>query len=185
VAPAPTAAGEQLRDQIFGDLVRPDRVPLRRLHRVVVGPRREALLPAGAERGTFGGARAEEIANVVGHVERRLDRPVEPLFRGLGFVGAERSSMRLRGVLLVRGAVADVGLAGDERRSRALRDRGLDRLGDLVVVVAVDGLNVPPVRGVSRGHVFGERQGRAAVERNPVVVVKDDQIAQAEMPCER
>jgi hypothetical protein len=49
------------------------------------------------------------------------------------------------------------------------------------VVVPVDVLHVPAVGRVARRHVLVEGDGRGSVDRDVVVVVVDEQVAQAEM----
>src|SRR6185312_3416501 len=66
-----------------------------------------------------GGATAARLAPGFEHVIRhreRLERNAELLLCRLQLVGAERFAMRLRGAGLMRRAIADRGLARDQRR---------------------------------------------------------------------
>src|SRR5581483_4635077 len=74
-----------------------------------------AILPLLACRSATRTRLAPHLQHVVGHRERLL-RNAELLFRSLQLVGAERFAMRLVGAGLVRRAVADRGLAGDQAR---------------------------------------------------------------------
>gem|GEM_PF-1404837 len=88
--------------------------------------------------------------------------------------------MRCRRTLLVRCAVADDGLAGNDRRGIRILRR-LDCRGDGVGIVPVDPLGMPAV-GVEPPHdVSRFRQRQRAVDRNVVVVEQDDQAVELEV----
>ena len=92
----------------------------------------EARFPFLARGGAAAAGFAPGLQHVVGHRER-LERNAELFLGALEFVGAERLAMGLRGAGPGRRAVADGGLAGDQRRLVGfLRagDRGRDRLLD-------------------------------------------------------
>ena len=90
-------------------------------------------------RGCWGGAPC--LQHIVGY-GKRFKRNAELFLGALEFVGAERLAMGLRGAGPRRCAVADGGLAGDQRRLAGfLRagDRGRNRL----LILAVDQLGRP------------------------------------------
>ena len=89
--------------------------------------------------------------------------------------------MRFRGAGLVRGAIADRGLAGDQRRLIGLLGAG-DRSGDRLPILTVDQFGLP-AGGFEALHLVdrvGER--RRAVDRNAVVVIKNDQLVELPVP---
>ncbi len=92
--------------------------------------------------------------------------------------------MRLRGAGLVRRAVADRGLAGDQRRLVGFL-RARDRIRDRLLVLAVDQLG-GPARGLEALDLVdrvGDR-GRA-VDRDAVVVVEHDHLVEPPVAGER
>ena len=127
--------------------------------------------------------RAPGLQHVIRHRER-LERDAEIFLGGLELVGAERLAVRLRGAGLVRRAEADGGAAGDQRRLVGFLRAG-DRSGDGGLVMAVD-LFGGPARGLEALHLvdgIGDR-GRA-VDRDAVVVVEHDQLAELPVPGHR
>ena len=90
------------------------------------------------------------------------------------------------GVLLVGAAEADVGAYGDQGGSGCLLSgRFVGRVEGLEVVAVLDRLDMPAVGFVALADIFGEGQGRRAIDRDAVVVVGDDQFAQSEVTRER
>ena len=82
-------------------------------------------------------------------------------------------------------SVADDRAAHDDRGTIRLVSRHFDRGFDPGEVVAVQNpLYVPPVGVEPQARVLREGQVRAAVDRDAVVQVEDDQLAQAEVPRE-
>ena len=87
----------------------------------------------------------------------------------------------LRGVDGVRRAERDVRADDDQRRPLRLGLRVRDRLAQRVEVVrVVDVLHVPALRLEARAAVLGEGDRRRAVDRDVVVVVEVDELAEAE-----
>ncbi len=124
-----------------------------------------------------------ELHHVAGDQKGRFERPAERFFGGLDLIRAEWLAVRLGGPGLVRAAVADGGADHDQRRPAGFRLGGADRCVDGVDVVAVrNALDVPVVGREARADVFGKRHTRAAFNRDVVVVVEVDQLAQLEMP---
>src|SRR5690606_1274512 len=89
---------------------------------------RETAAPVLADGRAARARLAPEIENVRGDFKRRV-RPAEFLARALDLFGAERRAVGLFAVRLGRRAIADVRLAGDQRRAIGLL-RGFNRLGD-------------------------------------------------------
>ncbi len=94
--------------------------------------------------------------------------------------------MDVEGALLVGRAVADDRAHRDERGSIAHLLGGAERLVHRAQVVTVlHRLDVPAVGRIARAHVFAERDGGRARERDAVVVVQDDELAQLEVAGQR
>ena len=94
--------------------------------------------------------------------------------------------MRGVGALLVRGAVADDAVDHDQGRLGRLGLEGLDRRAQGVEVVGVgDVLHGPAQAGEPGRHVLAERQARAALDGDLVVVVEPAQVRQLQVPGER
>ncbi|MGY3362227.1 hypothetical protein ACVWZK_008890 [Bradyrhizobium sp. GM0.4] len=75
----------------------------------------EPCFPFLSCRRAAAAGRAPGLEHVVGHRER-LQRNAEIFLGGLELVGAERFAVHLVGAGLMRGAEADGGAAGDQRR---------------------------------------------------------------------
>ena len=113
-------------------------------------------------------------------------RPADRGARRGDFLLAERRAVRFVGVHLRRRALGDQRLAADEARPAVLELRRLDCGVDRLDVVPVDVRHdVPPVRLEALRGVVGEPVPDVAVDRDAVVVVEDDQLAQAERPGQR
>src|SRR5581483_1315534 len=103
------------------------------------------------------------------------------------FLLAERGAVRLRGVDRSRRGVGDVRADLDERGTLAFLAGRAQRRLDLLDVLGVrDALHVPAV-GLHAGGVVlpVEGQGGRAVDRDAVVVVADDQLAEREVAGDR
>ena len=86
------------------------------------------------------------------------------------------------GVLLVGTAEADVCANLNQRGPARLFPGSLDRVGDLVDVVAIlDPLDMPAESGETGHPVFGKGQLRAAFDRDVVVGIEDDELAQPQV----
>ena len=127
----------------------------------------------------------EEGAHVLRDEELRFQRPSEVLLGQFDFLFAEGLAMGLGRAGLVGTAVADDRAAQDDRRTVRLVPRHFDRGFDPGEVVAVHNpLHVPPVGIEPQARVLREGQVRAAVDRDAVVQVEDDQPAQSEVSRE-
>ena len=94
--------------------------------------------------------------------------------------------MRLGGVLLMRAAPRDVRPHDDERRPLGhplrVRDSRIDRLE---IVTVGDPLYVPTVRLEAPRGVVGQGELGRPIDRDAIVVVKPDQLAELQVTCER
>jgi hypothetical protein len=142
------------------------------------------LAPLALEPGAALERLAEVAQGLFRHEEVRLRGPAQCLL-GLGdILLAERRAVRLVAVLLGR-AVADVRAHGDHRRARGLGHAGRERAVDGLDVVAVlDADRLPAVGLEALQAIFREGQARAAGERDFVVVVEADELAQAQVAGE-
>src|SRR5262249_51418198 len=100
-------AGRQLAPLHQIDLVRQLGV-LRPVRSEEIGPAASSLRAARPDAG------GEVLHDTVGDEELRVFRPAVEAFAQLDLVVAEGLAVRRRGVLLVRGAVADVAVEDDE-----------------------------------------------------------------------
>src|SRR5690606_23008239 len=113
----------------------------------------------------------------------RLGGPAEIFARGGDLVGAERVAVDRGGALLVRRALADHRLAGDQRRARVGLGFG-QRAADAVEIVPVAFDGVPAGGAVTGGNVLAGGKVGVAVDGDVVVVPQHVEIAQAEVPGE-
>ena len=95
--------------------------------------------------------------------------------------------MRGRRSLLVGRSVGDVRAHDDERRSGALGAGCPDRLIQCLQVVGsvADVLNVPAIRLEPPLHIVGQGELGAPLDRDTVVVVDPDQLAQTKVARQR
>ena len=146
----------------------------------------------GVERGgplgfelRAGGLGVPGAVDVGRHFERRVI-PAEGLARQRDLVGAQRLAVRLGGAGAIGRALADDGLADDQRRARGalacLRDGGIDGV-NAVAVDLVD--HVPAVGLEARLDVVDVPGGDLAVDGDAVVVVQADQLVQLPRAGER
>jgi len=164
----------------------PGRIPGGGASGVGGAPCRVLLRPRGVRLGRPPAGGAERLAHVVGHEELRLERPGAGVLGELDLVGAQRSAMCGRLVLLARRAVADVRADGDEGGLLGLglgrRDR---RIHGVDVVAVGHGQDVPAVRLEALADILGEGEIGGAVDGDVVVVVEDDQLAEPLVAGER
>src|SRR6185369_6185821 len=132
--------------------------------------------------------RVPALPHAVGNLEGRVS-PADRLARGGDFLVAQRRTMRAAGIGLGRRAFADDGLGADQRRPAALTLRFAQRAVHRLDVVAVHGGDHLPAIGLeAAAHVVGVPLLDAAlvrVDRDAVVVVDGDQLAQAERAGKR
>jgi hypothetical protein len=118
--------------------------------------------------------------DVLGDGEVRVGVEAEDLLGAADLLLAEGGAVRLAGVLQRRGGPADDRPHGDERGPVGDRLRVPDRLLQRDDVLAgVDPLGVPAVGLVAGDDVLAERDGRVVLDRDVVVVVEHDQVAEA------
>ena len=135
------------------------------------------LLPPGHGLAKFGEC-------FLGDEERGVLRPVESLLREPHFVLAERIGVGLGRAGLVRAAVTNDCLRNDQGGTLGLVSCTLQAFEDLVQVVAIDVGDVPAVGLEALAHVLGEGQRCLAFDRDVVVVVQVDQLAEPARPGE-
>ena len=99
---------------------------------------------------------------------------------------AERLAMGGAGILLVRGAVADMAVDDDQGRHIVRASKSLDRLRQPSGVVGVaDTLHVPAIGEEARRHIVAERQVGVALDGDPIAVVDPAQVAEHLVAGER
>jgi hypothetical protein len=112
--------------------------------------------------------------------------PAQVLAGGGDFLVAQRGAVASLGARLVGRALADHGLAADERGARGVGTGALDRRGDGSRIVAVHvGHDLPAVGLEAPRRVVAEPALDVAVDRDAVVVVEGDELAQPEDAGER
>ena len=125
------------------------------------------------------------LADVVGDDEVLVRVPAQALLRGADVLLAQRLAVHVGGPHLGRGP-ADDGADADERRALRLLHPGVDgplELGQLVGVADLDDL--PAVGLEALRDVVGVRPLGRSVERDRVVVVDVDDLAQPEVAGQR
>jgi hypothetical protein len=143
----------------------------------------EALIPLRLD-GAAALPRVPGLVHRLRNFERRI-RPADRLARRCDLLVAERRAVRVVRVGLVRGALRDDGLAADHRGSR-IGARGDERRLDLRGVVPVDVRHDVPAVGLEAlRRVIGEPGLDVAVDRDAVVVVETDELAELERARER
>ena len=143
----------------------------------------QALRPGGPLGDATGSGGAPGLKQGRGDFKRR-EIPIQVLAGGGHFLVAQSRAMGGRGALLVGGAEADDGLAGDQHRLAGHLGGGKCR-GDLGGVVAVDARH-GPAGGGEAGQLVGRvGQRNLAVDRDAVVVPQDDQIVELQVAGQR
>src|SRR5207342_957544 len=112
-----------------------------------------ALLPGLALRAAARTRRPPGRQHVGRHLEGGM-RPAELVAHALDLIGAQRLAVGGGLALLGRRAVADNGLAGNERRLVGAA-RALDRYGNRLGIVAVDPHRAPARRFETRDLIVG------------------------------
>jgi hypothetical protein len=167
-------------------LARPRKVPVRGHLRERLAPLLEVVVPARLR------SRAVLVQRHV-LVHALVDPEVPVGIEAHHFLGrahlvlAERRAVRLGGVDRVRRRVGDVRADRDQRRALVFIARLLQRRLQRVHVLGVlHALHMPALRGHPRGVALAvEGQRRGAIDRDVVVVVAHDQLAQRELPSDR
>ena len=131
----------------------------------------------------------DTIVHVLGHVVRHEELlvlgPAVVGFRQLDFLIAERRTVRVRGVLLVRRTWCNVRAEHDDRRAIVLL--GSINCGAHVVEypTVFEALSVPPECVKALGDVLRKGQTGIALNRDAIVVVDHRDLAEAKMATER
>ncbi len=142
-----------------------------------------ALLPGLALRAAARARRPPGRQHVGRHLEGRM-RPAELVARALDLVGPQRLAVGGGLALLGRRAVADHGLAGDQRRLVGAA-RPFDGRPDRRGIVAVDPHRAPARRLEARDLVVGDGKRGRPVDGDRVVVEQHDQLVELEVPGQR
>src|SRR5438445_517171 len=99
---------------------------------------------------------------------------------------AERLAVGRGGVLLVRGAVADVAIEDDEGGTALRFPEDAESLLDAIEVVGLaHAQDVPPVPQESGGDILSEGEARLPLDRDVVVVVDPAEVVQTEVTGQR
>jgi len=126
------------------------------------------------------------LPHLVGDEEFRLLGPAVDTLRLPDLVFTERLAVGRARVLLRRRPVADVAVDDDERGAVVRIAERLERAVEHLEIVGVPhARDVPAVGDEARRHVLGEREARAPLDRDPVVVVDPAEVRQAEVAGER
>src|SRR5690242_14386656 len=89
-------------------------------------------------------------------------------------------------VLLVRRAIANVGVENDKGGPFFRFAKDLERMLDTIYVVRVaDSQDIPTVSQKSGGDIFGEGDSRVSLDRYVIVVVDPAEVVQTQMSGER
>src|SRR5256885_1704257 len=83
-----------------------------------------------------------------------------------------------------RAALADHRPAKKHARASGLRAGSLERFFDRQTVMSIHFLGVPSISIKTLLNILAEGHARGAVERDLVVVIKANELAEAEVPCE-
>ena len=163
---------------------RADPVELGGALRVGGAPLAEALLPLGVRLAAAVGDLAGVRQDLVRDREVLVRVEAQHLLGRGDLVRAERRAVRRAGVLLVRGGPGDDGAQRDQRGARrspparrAAPCTGPRRPGPRLCLL-LDALDVPAVRLVAREGVLGEGGLGVALDRDVVVVLQHDQVAE-------
>ena len=119
-----------------------------------------------------------------GYLERRVWE-MQSALRGRCFVGSEPRAVDPRRSGLRRCTIAYDCPKDHERRLASFGLGRSERIIDFGVGMPTGFQNVPPHGPELRSSIFGERQVSAAINCDLVSVIKDVQLAKAQMPCER
>ena len=126
------------------------------------------------------------FAHAVRHQKFGVLRPAVAAFGETNLLLAERLAMGGAGVLLMRGAVADMAVDDDQGRHGLRAAESLERLRQPLRVVGVaDLLHVPAIGQEARRDIVAESEIRVPLDRDPVAVVDPAQIAEHLVSGER
>ena len=170
----PRTFGRPLR-QPRRELVTSRRVPVGGQLRVRLAPvRRTAAATPRIHRVALRGGLQEQLPHHLRDEEGGLQRQAQRLLRRDHLVLAQGLPVGGRGVLLLRAALADVGVADDEAGPILHLLRRLDRRRHRRPVVPIDLLHVPTVGLEALLRVLPEGEVGAALDADVVVVIQVD-----------
>ncbi len=119
-----------------------------------------------------------------GHLEWRSS-PAKSLLGRRDLLGTQCLAMGGLGAGLGRGAEANHGLAADHRRPLQFALGLASGLRDRLAVLTIHALHMPAIGLEALGRVIGEPALNLAVDRNAVVVVEHDELAELECAGQR
>ena len=155
------------------------------LLRVGRGPLVEFLLPLSVLLGTALGELAGVRQNVLIDVEMLLGIEAEDFLGGSDLVFTQGSTVDTAGVHLVGRWVADDRLDANKRWAGGFGAGGFSgSFEGLNVFAGFHGLHVPAIGLVALDHVLVEGNIRIVLNRDAVVIPKDDEVAQLLGACE-
>jgi hypothetical protein len=132
------------------------------------------------------GPLGEVGADLVGDQEGRLAGPAHRILGAGRLLGTEGGAVGLALARHTRAAPADHGPRDDQARPAGLGARSGECLAQAVHVLTVDrALYVPAAGHEARAHVLAEADVGRAIDRDAVVVVEEDQIAEAQVSGQR
>ena len=138
------------------------------------------LRASGAERG------GEMFLDAIGDQELRVGRPAVGLLRPLDLLRPQRGAVRFVRAGLLRGAVADLALDDDQRRSLRLGAEGLESTLQRSGVIGIgDMLDAPAEPLETLADVFGEGEVRLPLDRDLVVVVDPAEVGKLQVASDR
>ena len=143
----------------------------------------EGLLPHRFPAGGCGPGPAEKGEDLLRHKEGRLLGPTQVFFCRPDLLRSKGGAVCAAGILLSGRPAADGRPDPDERRSCGLGLRLNQGPIDRRHIVAVgNGNHVPAGGGKPPADLLGETEGRGSRQDDPVIVVQDNELSQAEMP---
>ena len=172
--------GQRLRPSI-GQLFRPQRLQERGLLGVRRPVRLKGLAPPGLCLRAVLDRLPEHRQHLIRDEKVRVGRPAQRRLRQAHLLLPQRRTVGAGCILLVGAAVADVGVADDERGALRLRLRGADGRLDSLQIVPVHFLHVPAVGAETGRDVLGEGNVGRALDGDVVVVVEVDEFAQTQV----
>ena len=149
----------------------------------VVGQR---ILPGVLVLSPVGNRPAEKFRDLAGNIKCLLRGPGAGFFGAVELLFPQGRAVRIAQTLFVWGAVADRGPHANERRFFLFFFGFFNGPVDSGHIVSVfDLLHLPAVSLEAHLDVLGKSKSCGTGQRDPVVVIQDDELSQAQMPRQR
>src|SRR5262249_34266354 len=147
----------------------------------------EQIAPFGVPGSTArADAVGEMLIHAVGHQELRILRPAIEALGILHLLFAERFTMRLRRVLLVWRAIADMAFDDDDAGTGDLLPGEIEGAKHLLLIIGVAHMeNVPAQAQEAGSNVFGKGDFGVTFDRDPVRIVDPAELVEPQMPGQR